>query len=212
MTSTTDIKQKFEGIYYFQDLLTVDECNDIIEYFDKIHSFDAHVQGPALDGEKFYNDSEVNPKTRKGKVKFERGIEKVPHSFKLVSAMETAAGELGIILGDTDDHVDFQLAIYDDIGDHFVMHEDHKMDIASFDMRQRKVSASLQLSNDNEYEGCNLEIRLPIDDNGKFPHLLASRQKGDMVVFPSFAKHKVSKLESGIRNSMVLWYHGPAWR
>ena len=207
MKNTTDIKQKFEGVYYFRDLLTIDECNDIIEYFDKIESFDAHVQGPALDGDKFYNDSEVNPKTRKGRVKFQRGLEKVPHSFKLVSAMETAAGEMGIILGDTDDHVDFQLAIYDSIGDKFNGHKDQDLSLMSFNKDIRKMSASLQLSRPEEYEGADLWI----SPDGR-TKTSALTPKGSFTVFPSFVLHGIDPLKSGKRLALVLWYKGPAWR
>lgn len=211
---TPKIEVLYGCIYVFKNILSDKECDELLEHFDNIERLEAKTIGyqmPSILNPDRNKRIEYNSHdTRKGSIKFDRNVYKIPYGERLVMALDGYASELGIKL--FDDDVDFQLAIYDDIGDHFVMHEDHKMDIASFDTRQRKVSASLQLSNDNEYEGCNLEVRLPLDEEGKHPHLVASRQKGDMVVFPSFAKHKVSKLESGVRNSMVLWYHGPAWR
>lgn len=209
-----NIEVLYGCIYVFKNLLSEQECDELLEYFDNVEKLEAKTIGYNMPSITRPNDLKGvefnNTKVRKGSIKFDKDLYKVPHGEKLVMALDSYASEFGIKL--FDDDVDFQLAIYDDIGDHFVMHEDHKMDIASFESRQRKVSASLQLSNYNEYEGCNLEVKLPMDDEGKTPHLIASRQKGDMVVFPSFAKHKVSALESGVRNSMVLWYHGPAWR
>lgn len=201
-------------IYVFKNILSHKECDELLEHFDKLEKRKATTVGykmPSITSPdnlkaKEFDDDE----TRKGSIKFDKDLYNVPYGERLVMALDGYASEFGIKL--FDDDVDFQLAIYDNVGDHFVMHEDHKMDIATFESRQRKVSASLQLSNDNEYKGCNLEVKLPMDDEGRSPNLIASRQKGDMVVFPSFAKHKVSKLESGVRNSMVLWYHGPAWR
>lgn len=207
MTSTTDIKQKYEGIYYFKNLLTIDECNDIIEYFDKIQSYEAHVQGSVVSGDKLSYEQEINPGHRKGKVKFERGIEKVPHSFKLVSAMETAAGEMGIILGDTDNHVDFQLAIYDNVGDKFNGHKDQDLSLLSFYSDIRKMSASLQLSRPEEYEGADLWL----SPDGK-TKTSALTEKGSFTVFPSFVMHGIDPLKSGKRLALVLWYKGPAWR
>ena len=211
---TPKIEVLYGCIYVFKNILSEQECDELLEHFDKIEKSKATTVGykmPSINNPDQLQAKECNDESvRKGSLKFDRDLYKVPYGERLVMALDGYASEFGIKL--FDDDVDFQLAIYDNVGDHFVMHEDHKLDISSFESRQRKVSASLQLSNDNEYEGCNLEVRLPIDDNGNFPHLLASRQKGDMVVFPSFAKHKVSKLESGVRNSMVLWYHGPAWR
>lgn len=201
-------------IYVFKNILSEQECDELLEHFDNIKKLQATTIGykmPSITDPDRLKLKEFNDdKTRKGSIKFDKDLYNVPYGERLVMALDGYASEFGIKL--FDDDVDFQLAIYDNVGDHFVMHEDHKLDIASFESRQRKVSASLQLSNDNEYEGCNLEVRLPIDDEGRFPNLIASRQKGDMIVFPSFAKHQVSKLESGVRNSMVLWYHGPAWR
>ena len=201
-------------IYVFKNILTHEECDELLEHFNDVKKHEAktlsHQLPSKIDADKEkvieYNDHGI----RKGSIKFDRDIYKIPFGERLVMALDSYASEFGIKL--FDDDVEFQLAIYDNVGDHFVMHEDHKMDIATFDLRQRKVSASLQLSESNEYEGCNLEIRLPLDEKGKFPDLVASRQKGDFVVFPSFAKHGVTKLESGVRNSMVLWYYGPAWR
>lgn len=211
---TPKLEVLYGCIYVFKNILSEQECDELLEHFDKKEKHKATTVGykmPSITDPdnikaKEFDDENV----RKGSIKFDKDLYSVPYGERLVMALDGYASEFGIKL--FDDDVDFQLAIYDNVGDHFLMHEDHKMDIATFESRQRKVSASLQLSNDNEYKGCSLEVRLPIDDEGRRPNLIASRQKGDMIVFPSFAKHKVSKLESGVRNSMVLWYHGPAWR
>ena len=209
---TPKLEVLYDCIYVFKNILSQEECDELLQHFDNLEKHKATTIGykmPSITNEinvKEFNDDA----TRKGSIKFDRDVYKVPYGERLVMALDSYASEFGIKL--FDDDVDFQLAIYDNVGDHFVMHEDHKLDIATFESRQRKVSASLQLSNDNEYEGCNLQIKIPMDENGKDRVTMLSRNKGDMVVFPSFARHQVTKLESGVRNSMVLWYHGPAWR
>lgn len=201
-------------IYVFKNILSHKECDELLEHFDNLEKQKAttisYKMPSTVNPDKLRHVEFNNEDIRKGSIKFDKNLYQVPYGERLVMALDNYASEFGIKL--FDDDVDFQLAIYDNVGDHFTMHEDHRLDISSFESRQRKVSASLQLSNDNEYEGCNLNIRLPIEENGNRPMMISSRNKGDMIVFPSFAKHEVSKLESGVRNSMVLWYYGPAWR
>jgi len=66
----------------------------------------------------------------------------------------------------------------------------------------RKLSIAMQLNNPNEYEG------------GEFSFMRASREenipkeKGLMVLFPSFLLHRVSPVTSGERQSLVCWVNG----
>lgn len=70
----------------------------------------------------------------------------------------------------------------------------------------RKLSMSIQLSDDNEYVGGNLEIK------ASSKPFIASRIKGDACVFPSFLLHGVTPVTSGIRRSLVVWALGPEFR
>lgn len=73
------------------------------------------------------------------------------------------------------------------------------------DSCNRKITVIVQLSGKNEYEGCELEIK---NGNGSF---FFSKQKGSIVVFPSFLLHRVTKLISGKRHVLVLWYYGDSF-
>lgn len=71
---------------------------------------------------------------------------------------------------------------------------------------KRKLTLVLQLSKPNSYEGGNLEI-MP------GAHALAtSRAQGCVSIFPSYTLHQVTPVECGIRHSITLWAHGPAFR
>lgn len=72
----------------------------------------------------------------------------------------------------------------------------------------RKLSVVIQLSDSNEYEGGNFKFdsTLPAPD----PQLL--RQKGTVIVFPSFLSHMVEPVTSGERKSLVSWIEGPKFR
>ena len=72
---------------------------------------------------------------------------------------------------------------------------------------QRKLSLVFQLSDSSDYEGGKFEFDplLPQLPPGAF-------EKGSVIVFPSFHRHRVTPVTSGIRHSLVTWVEGPHWR
>lgn len=97
-----------------------------------------------------------------------------------------------------------QLAKYDAAkGGHFAWHSDIGDGPAA---GKRKLTLVLQLSNPDTYDGGDLEIR-------PSAHIqLANRAQGSVSVFPSFALHQVTPIKRGIRRSLTVWAHGPAFR
>lgn len=92
-----------------------------------------------------------------------------------------------------------------DIDGHYDWHEDvfWESDLVS----TRKLSMVIQLTDPHLYTGGNLELSVPTS-----PDVNTLRKKGTLIVFPSFVKHRVTKVESGERNSLVAWMEGPPWR
>ena len=72
----------------------------------------------------------------------------------------------------------------------------------------RKISLSLQLSDASEYEGGELQL---IDDTSREVYT-APKKKGTIVVFDSRIRHRVKKVISGERKSLVAWAVGPKWK
>ena len=70
----------------------------------------------------------------------------------------------------------------------------------------RKISFSLQLSDPDDYVGGNIQF---IDESNK--NYIAPRQKGSLIIFDSRTKHRVCKVRSGVRKSIVGWVVGPRW-
>ena len=193
-------------IYIFKNLLTEQECDEIIQHFDSIQSKQATVVDYNFTNNKG-NTSHTDRQDhsyRKGSVKFSKDI---PNVEKALMAMEFVASDTGIVL--TQDMVDFQLGIYDNVGDYFNWHPDHKVQAATFYQQVRKLSASLQLTDPAEYQGCELQVRTEEVSGRSYT---CSKKKGDFIVFPSWLSHRVTKLESGHRDSLVLWYKGPESR
>jgi PKHD-type hydroxylase len=71
---------------------------------------------------------------------------------------------------------------------------------------KRKLTLVLQLSKPDAYEGGNLEVMPGAQV------LVASRSQGAVTVFPSFSLHQVTPVKRGMRHSMTVWAHGPAFR
>jgi len=71
----------------------------------------------------------------------------------------------------------------------------------------RKISFSLQLSDADDYEGGNIQF---IDESNK--NYIAPRQKGSLIIFDPRTKHRVCKVRSGVRKSIVGWVVGPRWK
>lgn len=71
----------------------------------------------------------------------------------------------------------------------------------------RKLSVVIQLSDPSEYTGGNLQL---IDENGK--SYIAPRKRGTVILFDSRTQHRVLKVKSGVRRSIVAWAVGPRWK
>lgn len=71
----------------------------------------------------------------------------------------------------------------------------------------RKLSFVLQLSDPDDYEGGNLQL---LDESGR--SYIAPRQRGTVILFDSRTQHRVLKVTSGLRKSLVGWTVGPRWR
>ena len=88
-------------------------------------------------------------------------------------------------------------------GGHYSWH--HDIDWNRDDGLDRKLSVTVQLSGADEYEGGDFsfsECQSP-DERAK--------EKGTVLVFPSYLQHAVQPVTSGTRRSLVAWFEGPRW-
>lgn len=208
MRSKPEVLQN--AIYIFQNFFTSEECDKIKELFDEYEKRPAQTIGYDLDkhNKDFEGDTKEEPDIRKGHVRFpsNNNFRNTEYWDRIMMALDHVSQDSGIIV--KDDSVDIQYTMYDNEGDFFDWHKDDVVSLAQFKGNTRKLSGTLQLSDRDEYEGCELWLRL----TGKGDNMVANKQKGSFIVFPSWLDHKVTKLESGVRHSLVLWYMGPAWR
>jgi len=75
----------------------------------------------------------------------------------------------------------------------------------------RKLSLTLSLSNEKDYEGGDLEFDFEntAPSKKRDTHKCTEIQsKGSLAVFPSSVWHRVCPVESGTRYSLVIWSLG----
>ena len=96
----------------------------------------------------------------------------------------------------------FQYSKYE-VGHHYDWHND--MEFTPPHGLFRKLSFSLMLSNEDEYEGGNFLISISGSEAKTQPMKL---QKGDLIVFYSYLPHKVEPVTSGERLTLVTWALG----
>ena len=72
----------------------------------------------------------------------------------------------------------------------------------------RKLTIVIGLSDDKDYMGGDLKVKLGVDENAHCYKL----GMGDVCIFPSFLLHKVEPVESGIRKTLVGWATGSSFK
>lgn len=98
-----------------------------------------------------------------------------------------------------------QLMLYSK-GDWFQPHDDTgHWDSNYFD---RKITAIIQLSDGTDYEGGKTIVEIDRDiDQPRH-----QKEKGSMLILPTFAIHEVTEITKGIRKAFICWYNGPKFR
>lgn len=81
-------------------------------------------------------------------------------------------------------------------------HYDWHIDAGSGPMATRKISFTAQLSDPNNYKGCDLIVA---NNTGQ---VQAVREQGSISLFPSYMPHVVTPVEEGVRYALVIWIHG----
>lgn len=89
---------------------------------------------------------------------------------------------------------------------HYDWHIDNNWITPNPNSWDRKLSVVVQLSDPSKYEGGRLELDGLVIPEGNF------RNPGDMVIFPSFLKHRVTPVTKGTRHSLVAWVSGPRFK
>lgn len=185
---------------YFQRGFTSDECDKILELGLKL---------PAKDAELGVTGNFQDNQTRRSKIRF---IEKHLHpefDFVFKQLWNLAIQGNDDFFGFDISRLNYlQLAEYDaeyqgeykPHVDVFWMNNDPKY--------HRKISCIVQLSDPSEYDGGDFEVYNTEQSLPKEP----IRQKGSVIIIPSFVEHAALPVTRGKRYSLTAWFDGPKWR
>lgn len=185
------LKNNFVEYIYYQGLFLPHEIKKITNFWDDDKTIKATLSG----------DEKYNDELRQSSVMF---IDNTPENdwiySKLASLAMSANNErfwfdlLGF-------HQELQLTRYSE-GDFFDWH----LDFGAGEISARKLSVTVQLSDPDDYDGGDLQFMI----NNKI--VSAPREKGTIVIFPSFIIHRVTPITRGTRQSIVGWVSGPPFR
>ena len=76
----------------------------------------------------------------------------------------------------------------------------------------RKLSMTINLSDENDYKGGNLKFDLGPHQKNRFLECKEIRPRGSIVIFPSSVYHQVTPITKGVRKSLVLWVLGKPFK
>lgn len=93
--------------------------------------------------------------------------------------------------------------IYPENGGHLEWH----LDIGNYEVNHRKLALTIELSDSDSYEGGEFEIFT----GGKNP-VTIPKEKGDILIFPTFLLHRVKPITRGVRKCLVFWVGGKPFR
>jgi PKHD-type hydroxylase len=178
--------------YVFQEVFTDEEIETIIELGNNLYLREGKVNGGRND---------LNTTVRKSEIGFFEFNEDTKWIFDRIADHVIIANEelwnFDLIgFGDS-----IQFTKYHGDGGHYDWHADIGETVP-----HRKISVVIQLSDETDYEGGNLQFNI----GPSYPQ--APKTKGTMIIFPTYMLHRVTPVVDGLRMSLVSWISGPNFK
>jgi|TARA_R100001509_G_scaffold165674_1_gene148795 PKHD-type hydroxylase len=182
----------FQFVIHRDNFLSKTQCDNIIKLFDENKTSSSELAGE-------YNGSLLNKNVRDAKeIIFEDDY--IKNKIKMV--LELA--NLSIYKYNIQELEDVKLLKYN-IGGKYKWHTD----VGSKETSTRKLTAIVQLSDEQDYEGGDLEFGIT-DELGE-NNYVATKKQGSIIVFPSFLSHRVIPITKGTRYSLLTWMNGDSF-
>ena len=188
MNFNTDMVQDYA---YWPDLFTAEECDRMLEIGRSLVKEDG-VYG---------DDAKQNESVRKSKIAWvPNGKDTVIYYQKISQAVIDMNSQF--FKFDLSGFFEqLQFTEYTAPGGKYGLHMDR-----SYAITTRKLSIVLQLTDPSEYEGGELQLLVSGDT------LALPKERGTLLIFPSFVMHQVTPVTKGMRNSLVGWVAGPSFK
>lgn len=179
----------------FPGAIPADACDALLAEIEALPLVEGEVVNPVEEGD-----------WRRSRIAF------LPPDHWIGEALRQAAGvanEAGNWNYDLTRVESVQASVYGE-GGHYGWHADAH----AHEDGVRKLSVVLQLDDGGSYEGGDLRFRRfgAYDEDEMEPMAPEMRQRGSIVVFPSYQVHRVTPVTAGVRRSISLWLVGPRFR
>jgi PKHD-type hydroxylase len=177
--------------YRFIDAIPVSKITELRNILDTKELYDAQVGG---------DSGTINLEKRRTKIywlpKTDEFLEIYKTFFELVTKCNNEFYQFKL----TEISESIQYSVYNSDDEGFY---DWHIDMGP-GKANRKLSLVCQLSDPSEYEGGELQI-----NTGQV--VVLEKEKGTVIIFPSYMLHRVTPVTKGTRRSLVLWIEGPAF-
>ena len=179
-----------ENIAIVEDAFDLAFCN---------HLLDIQAQDKGLVGA-----DDLNHDIRRSKIKFLVGFFQYPKVYSPVSNFMHEVNQAHFQFELTSmEHP--QLTQYD--SENKGEYKPHKDTNTPTEGQYRKLSMVIQLTSPDNYEGGELIFPEQVNYDPSI-----TKKQGTAIVFPSYMLHGVTPVTAGMRKSLVVWAHGPAFR
>jgi PKHD-type hydroxylase len=173
---------------YWDNLFSEDECKEIIKIGTLLNPLSEAGLG---------NKNNVNEVIRKNKVSWIENSEDTKFIYEKIEEAIITLNEHFFNFDLTGFVEYFQFTEYNAPDNFYAYHTD-----SSRDTPTRKLSFTLQLTPQDQYEGGDLEL-FYLNEPNKM-----KKDVGRLVVFPSYTLHRVLPVTKGTRHSLVGWVNG----
>lgn len=176
--------------YYWEEALSDQECDNIIEECKKVES----QEGTVFGDDEYANFRNSTIRWVHNKV---QGLDELIWKYVNVANRNSFNVDVTNIF-------EIQFTEYHGTEQqYYSWHDD--VDWTGTYLFDRKLSFVLQLSDPDDYEGGQFVAEY-------FTVPKEFQKRGSIIVFPSMLKHQVTPVTKGTRYSLVSWIEGPRWR
>ena len=181
--------------YKFTEGFTPDECDTIVSMFKNQDLGKAQV-----------GDGAVNESVRKSLVYWIPKVKRYNWIYERILSLSGKANDSFYKFDLTEIMESLQFTVYDES---FKGRYDWHVDGGGKELQgMRKLSVVVQLSDPCSYEGGELQFGTSVDEKIE----VADKNKGCVVLFPSYMRHRATEVTKGTRYSLVVWISGPPFR
>ena len=193
--------------WYFTKALSPHQCEEIINIASKQPYRPGAIEGSVVAGK-----TEVNPIYRQVSITTLSD----PKIYNLLNPFIHRANKNAGWDFQWDWNEASQFTIYNK-GDHYQWHNDQIEPIKdprkTLHNKIRKLSLSLQLSDSSQYEGGDFQFRWLLDKLAKVKTVtVKKKERGSIIIFPSFVFHRITPIKKGTRLALVNWSLGERFK